>query len=559
MKNAAQRKKISTAKPSRPSTPTNYTAVMSPDVMEDLTNRVTERVASRMERRMEEIFDKITSKGNNGNSDVQEAEVQHHVDTLNKNIQGTCNGDQNHDNNNVVVSPEVLAEQPTVDKQIVGGQSSFVSCSLKTGGNIPDKIKQQIWAGRYIDFHSLFDNDETKYRLQLVQGADTPELSITEDRNNRTLTLNQWLSAWNKFTAIICTKNPELGFFISHHMKIILEMSREGGSWQYYDIEFRKLLERGEAQWGCTHLELYLRAKLQVNVKSGNDNNQSGNTRWPIGKMNSNSNTPVKVDRLGYWLKGYNTKMYNYLVKGFKYGFDVGFRGSVHHNTVDNLLSAKSKPDIVRQKIQIEISVNRFVGPFDSKPFTEMQLSPLGLAEKKLPGTYRMIHHLSFPERLSINDNIPQDKCSVQYASIQGAIELIKTTGKASFCAKTDISSAFRIIKFNIKESQYKLFGFMWEGKYYYDKNLQMGCSSSCQNFENFSTALERIAKNKVLIPNIVHILDDFMIVDKTEDGRKKKLERFLAICKDMGIPISKEKNIPAIPGHEFCWLRNRH
>ncbi|CAC5398504.1 unnamed protein product [Mytilus coruscus] len=453
--------------------------------MEELTNRVTERVASRMERRMEEIFDKITSKGNNGNSDVQEAEVQHHMDTLNRNIQGTCNGEQNHDNNNVVVSPEVLAVQPTVDKQIVGGQSAFVSCSLKTGGNIPNKIKQQIWAGKYIDFHSLFENDETKYRLQLVQGADNPELSITEERNKKTLTLNQWLSAWNKFTAIICTKNPELGSVIPHHMEIILEMSREGGNWQFYDIEFRKLLERGEAQWGCTHLELYLRAKLQGNVKSGNDNNKSGNTRWPVGvcfsfhkglglitqkrykagitspfgdppylvtettplpqgqkklsppendvNYNSNSNTPVKVDRLGYWLKGYNIKMYNYLVNGFKYGFDVGFRGFVHHNTVDNLLSAKTKPDIVRQKIQNEINANRFVGPFDSKPFTEMQLSPLGLAEKKMPGTYRMIHHLSFPEGSSINDNIPQDKCSVQYASIHDAIELIKTVGRKVF------------------------------------------------------------------------------------------------------------------------------
>ncbi|CAC5385789.1 unnamed protein product [Mytilus coruscus] len=165
MKNAAQRKKISTAYPSRPSTPPNNTAVMSSDDMDDLTNRVTERVASRMERRMEEIFNKITSKGNTDNSDVQEAEVQHHVDSLNRNIQGTCNGYQNHDNNNVVVSPEVLAVQRTVEKQIVGGQSAFVSCSLKTVGNIPDMIKQQIWAERYIDFHSLFDNDETKYRL----------------------------------------------------------------------------------------------------------------------------------------------------------------------------------------------------------------------------------------------------------------------------------------------------------------------------------------------------------------------------------------------------------
>ncbi|CAC5358434.1 unnamed protein product [Mytilus coruscus] len=173
MKNAAQRRQIHTASPSRPSTPPNTPAVMSPDDMEDLTNRVTERVASRMEKRMEEIFNKITSQGNTGNSGVQEAEVQHHVDSLNKNIQG--NEDQNHDTNNVVVSPEVLAVQPTVAKQRFGGQSAFVSCSLKTGGNISDKIKQQIWAGRYIDFHSLFDNDDIKYKLQLVQGTDNPE------------------------------------------------------------------------------------------------------------------------------------------------------------------------------------------------------------------------------------------------------------------------------------------------------------------------------------------------------------------------------------------------
>ncbi|CAC5404254.1 unnamed protein product [Mytilus coruscus] len=468
MKNAAQKKKISTANPSRPSTPPNNTAVMSPDDMEDLTNRVIERVASRMERRMEEIFNKITTKEPRGSGYNQQL-------------------------------------QPTVEKKSValGGQTQKDQYRRE---DTLTSIPSLIMTIPKIDYN-------------LFKGPDNPELSITEDRNKRTLTLNHWLSAWNKFTAIICTKNPELGSVIPHHIESILEMSREGGNWQYYDIQFRKLLERGEAQWGCTHLKLYLRAKLQVNVKSGNDNNKSGNTRWPIGDRkklspendvyyNSKGNTPVKVDRLAYWLKGYKIKMYNYLVKGFKYGFDVGFRGSVHHNTVDNLLSAKTKPDIVRQKIQNEISANRFVGPFDSKPFTEMQLSPLGLAEKKLPGTYRMIHHLSFPEGSSINDNIPQDKCSVQYASIEDAIELIKTVGRKSFCAKTDISSAFRII--NIKESQYNLFGFMWEGKYYYDKNLQMGCSSSCQIFEIFSTALEWIAKNKILIPNIVHILDDF-------------------------------------------------
>ena len=57
---------------------------------------------------------------------------------------------------------------------------------------------------------------------------------------------------------------PELGPLLSHHLQLILEMSREKGNWQYYDSEFRKLVEKVEAQWGSTHLELYLRARLKM-------------------------------------------------------------------------------------------------------------------------------------------------------------------------------------------------------------------------------------------------------------------------------------------------------
>ncbi|CAC5401681.1 unnamed protein product [Mytilus coruscus] len=249
MKNATQRRKIHTASPSRPSTPPNTPAVMSPDDMEDLTNRVTERVARRMEKRTEEILNKITFQGNTGNSCVQDPKQKH--------------------------------------------------SRYKAGTTRPFESK-------------------TEYPPYLV----TETIPLPQGRR---------------------------------------KLSPPENEVNYY----------------------------------------------------SNGSTPVKVDKISYWLKGYNIKMYKYLVKGFKYVFDVGFRGSVPHNTVDNLLSPKTKPDIVRRKIQNEISANRYVGIFYSKAFTEMQVSPLGLAEKKLPGTYRMIHHLSFPEESSINDSIPQDKCSV--------------------------------------------------------------------------------------------------------------------------------------------------
>lgn len=44
---------------------------------------------------------------------------------------------------------------------------------------------------------------------------------------------------------------------------------------------------------------------------------------------------------------------------------------------------------------------------FDSKPFADLQCSPLGLEEKKVPDEYRMISNLSYPRNKSINDGIP--------------------------------------------------------------------------------------------------------------------------------------------------------
>jgi hypothetical protein len=124
--------------------------------------------------------------------------------------------------------------------------------------------------------------------------------------------------------------------------------------------------------------------------------------------------TPIKVERLSYWLKGFDFSNFNYLTDKFKFEFDIGFRGSVTHHEVTNVLSARSKPEAVEDKIKKELEGNRFVGPFREKPFKLMQLSPLDLAEKKSHGTYRMIQHLSFPEGSSINDGILKNlSCSV--------------------------------------------------------------------------------------------------------------------------------------------------
>ena len=79
--------------------------------------------------------------------------------------------------------------------------------------------------------------------------------------------------------------------------------------------------------------------------------------------------TPIKVDRLSYWLKGFDFNSFNYLTDGFKFGFDIGFRRSVTQHEVKKILSARSKPEVVEDKIKKELEGNRFVGPFREKPF----------------------------------------------------------------------------------------------------------------------------------------------------------------------------------------------
>ena len=141
-----------------------------------------------------------------------------------------------------------------------------------------------------------------------------------------------------------------------------------------------------------------------------------------------------------------------------------------------------------------------------------------------------------------MNDGITVDYTSVAYATVEDAIGLIKSVGQNCFLAKTDVKNAFRLIP--IRPADYDLLGIYWQGHYYYDRCMPMGCSSSCRTFEMFSTALERIAQKKLHIPYILHLLDDFLIVSPTVDSCQHQLDTFSMLCSYLGIPMAPEKTV---------------
>lgn len=78
----------------------------------------------------------------------------------------------------------------------------------------------------------------------------------------------------------------------------------------------------------------------------------------------------------------------------------------------------------------------------------------------------------------------------------------------------------------------YELLGFYWEGKYYFDKCMPMGCRTSCKIFEECSTVIEWIAQNKLGIAHVVYTLDDFLFIENSKESALSKFKKvFGCLC----------------------------
>lgn len=148
---------------------------------------------------------------------------------------------------------------------------------------------------------------------------------------------------------------------------------------------------------------------------------------------------------------------------------------------------------------------------------------------------------MSYPEGSSINGHIPRELCTVQYQTIDSAIEAIKKIGVGALLAKTDLKSAYKQIP--VHTSDFELLGFSIDGQFYFDKTLPFGFSYSCNLFEKFSSALQWILQNKFSVVHCVHMLDDFLFIgDPDSLGCYNALMAFHYLADNIHLPIKHEK-----------------
>lgn len=248
--------------------------------------------------------------------------------------------------------------------------------------------------------------------------------------------------------------------------------------------------------------------------------------------------TPVSASRLAKWLGGYEEA--SFVITGLTEGFRVHHSGPLPPPCKENLASAKQHEAFVEEAIREEVALGRIAGPYRSPPLENFVTSPIGAVPKKKPGVFRLIHHLSYPDEESINAGIEKHFKQVSYHNVDMAIAAIMRLGSGCFVAKTDIKNAFRLLP--VHPSSYHLLGFRFQNAFYYDRMLAMGLGVSCQIFEKFSGALQWVAQHKLGIADMLHILDDFLIIAPTRVACDAQLKAFRDMCEDVGVPLAAEK-----------------
>ena len=203
--------------------------------------------------------------------------------------------------------------------------------------------------------------------------------------------------------------------------------------------------------------------------------------------------------------------------------------------------SALQHTDVVDHYIQSERAEGRFLGPLVPANVPNLHTSRMGVIPKgRVPGKWRLITDLSFPEGASVNDGIDSEPCSLQYTSVEKIAKVAYQFGPQALLAKVDIKAAYRLVP--VHPDDRPLLGVVWQGSHYVDAMLPFGLRSAPKIFTALADALEWCIRQHS-VPFIDHYLDDFIIVGPPHsDVCARALAALEEECAQLGVPLAPEK-----------------
>ena len=231
-----------------------------------------------------------------------------------------------------------------------------------------------------------------------------------------------------------------------------------------------------------------------------------------------------------------------YVLEGLREGFRIGFTpASTLSPAPSNMQSARLHPTVISDYISKEVEEGRMFGPFLPGQIPVLHINRMGVVPKgRTPGRWRLITDLSHPEGVSVNDGIQSELCSLRYTSVESVAAAAQRLGRGALLAKLDIKATYRLVPVHPQDRY--LLGVEWGGAFYVDGALPFGLRSAPKIFTAVADALQWVLLDSG-VTIVDHYLDDFITMGRPGSPEcRQNLDRILAICADLGVPLVAEK-----------------
>ena len=134
-----------------------------------------------------------------------------------------------------------------------------------------------------------------------------------------------------------------------------------------------------------------------------------------------------------------------YVITGLTYGFHIGYQYQLASRTSapSNMASSTENPGPVHRYLKTECAAGRVAGPFEQWEVPNVHISRFRVIPKKgQPREWRLILDL---QGKSINDGIDKEVCSLQFPTINQAVEHILPTQTGGPSSKSGCGSCFQM------------------------------------------------------------------------------------------------------------------
>lgn len=193
-----------------------------------------------------------------------------------------------------------------------------------------------------------------------------------------------------------------------------------------------------------------------------------------------------------------------------------------------------------RYRAQVEARILQEVadGNYKVLPGSPTLVSPLAVVPKP-NGDIRLIHDLSQPHMLSLNDFASKEEC--RYITIAEALQYC-TPG--SYLASVDLMWAYRSI--SIQEQEQSLTGLSWtfttshEATFLADCRLPFGARKSPAIFNRITQSIQRMMQRKGFV--VYCYLDDFLVLAPSKAQCTLAYNTLLQLLRKLGLRINWNK-----------------